>query len=392
MAPLRIDMIDSLEDFHALAGAWGDLVARCTRPSIFLTHEWYECWWAAFGARHRPAVLCAWEGDVLVGAAAMAKDTVQFRGMPVRRLAYPVNGVTGEAGFLITPDRRDVFDALLAYMARKLRWDLLELRRMPCHWPLLPWLLEGAARLGLKLATRADNQVPIIPIAGDWDRFLDGRSKSFRKTIRRRLGRIEEHSEPVRVVRLRGPEEITAALPTMFEISSHSWKAELHQALSDQPRAREFYRLLSRRLGALGRVGLWFVYIGGAPAAFEYHLRFAGITYPIRADFDLRFADLSPGAHLEYEVLRELHQDPAHEITEYNTCADGYAYERKWTDEVRPQCRAWLFKPTLYGRLLHLLSRARRRHPSRPAPWASCCRLPCLRATAALQDERALKE
>jgi hypothetical protein len=317
-------------------------------------------------------VLCAWEGDTLVGAAALSTDSVHFRGLPVRRLAYPLNGVTGQAGFLAPSGRRDVFDALLGHIARTLKWQFLELRRMPCESEGWKWLLEDLPSVKLRVAVRPDHQVPIIEINGKWETFLASRSKTFRKTIRRRLARIESHTEPVRVVRLTTPADILAALPAMFQVSSHSWKAQQKQALSDQPRAREFYRLLSERMGPLGRTELWMEYIGAEPAAFEYHLRFAGVTYPIRADFDLRFADLSPGAHLEYEVLRQLYEDPAHEVREYNTCADGYAYERKWTDTIRPHGRAWLFKPTMYGRLLHLLSRARRPVILENRPPRSC--------------------
>jgi CelD/BcsL family acetyltransferase involved in cellulose biosynthesis len=362
---LRIEVVERLEELNSLAAQWTALVGACPRPSVFSTLDWYRCWWEAFGEHLRPVVLCAWEDDRLVGAVPLCADSIRFRGMKVRWLGYPINGVTGEAGFLVPLDRRDVFDTMLEQVARQSNWHLLELRRMPCDLPHWSWLLETARRHGLMMTTRPDHQVPIIPIQGDWEAFLAGRSKAFRKTIRRRLGRIEESPQPVRVVRLTRRQEILDALPAVFAISSHSWKAKEGQALTDQPHAREFYRLLSQRLGELGQVDLWMVYIGDEPAAFEYHLRFAGISYPIRADFDERFGHLSPGAHLEYEILRQLHQDPAHQVHEYNTCADGYAYERKWTDLIRAQGRVWLFPRTLYGRLLHLLSRARRPCSSR---------------------------
>ena len=360
MRGLRVQVVESLEAFADLAGPWSELVEQCPRPSVFLTHDWYRCWWEAFGERLRPAILCAREGEKLVGAAALGAEAARFRGLPIRRLGFPLNGVTGEADFLVPPWRQDAFDALLEHIVGRGRWHLLELRRMPCDSPHWPWLMEAARRLDLAVTVRPDNRVPIIPIQGDWQGFLATRSSGFRKTIRRRLGRIRHCRQEVRVERLARTPDILAALPGMFRVSANSWKSRRGVALTDQPRAREFYRLLSRRLGDADQVDLWMLHIGSVPVAFEYHLRFAGVSYPIRADFDERYAELSPGAHLEYEILRRLYQDPARCVREYNTCADGYAYELKWTDLIRPQSRLWVFPPTPYGRLLHLLSRVHR--------------------------------
>ncbi len=359
MHALRIQVVERLQELEPLADQWVQLVSSCEQPSAFFTLDWYRCWWEAFGINRRLSVICALEDERLIGAVLLCAEEIKFRGLNTLRLQFPLNGVTGEAGFIVPSARGDVLEALLNQIGRQ-NWDLLELRRIPCQWPQWSWLLKAAAKRGYNVTTRADNQVPIIRINGDWEEFLATRSKSFRKTIRRRLKRIEENPEPVKVVRLTDSKEILAALPDVFEVSSHSWKAQRGQALSDQPRAREFYRLLSTRLAKSRGVDLWMLYVGSTPVAFEYHLRNGHVVYPIRADFDMRFSELSPGAHLEHEILRNLHQDPTHLIHEYNTCADGYAYERKWTDLIRPQGRLWIFRPNLYGRLLHLLSLVRR--------------------------------
>jgi hypothetical protein len=104
------------------------------------------------------------------------------------------------------------------------------------------------------------------------------------------------------------------------------------------------------------------VYCGEKPIAFEYHLNYEGVASPVRADFDEAYSALSPGAHLEYVILQNLFDDPCRTVREYNTCADGYAYELRWTDHVRPHYRAWVFNRRMYSRLLNMLALLKR-------PW-----------------------
>jgi len=107
-------------------------------------------------------------------------------------------------------------------------------------------------------------------------------------------------------------------------------------------------------------VALWLLHCQGKPVAFEYHLEFQGVAYALRADFDESYRLLSPGAYLEQAIIRSLFDDAARRIGEYNTGADDYWYERRWTDKSRPHGKAWIFPRSVYGRVLRLLGLLRR--------------------------------
>ena len=360
--PLRVATVDTFADFLALGEPWARLVSACEQPSVFLTHDWFACWWESFGQGDRLVVPCVWRGDRLVGAAALRLNRRRFRGLPARRLSFLASGVTGSADLLIDRDEPHARGALVAALCRSPRsWDMMELERLDDQSATWQYLTAAGEGRPYRFVVRPDIQTPIIRIDRTWAEFLAGRSASLRKLIRRRIAGIEKSAEPVRVTRLAGHDEIQAVLPDLFAVSSRSWKAGRGRAMTDNPATMDFYRRLIDRLGRQGNVQVWLLTVGGAPAAFEFHLSHGQTVYPIRADFDERFARLSPGAHLEHEILRHLFEDPGRAVGEYNSCADNYAYERKWTDIVRSHGLIRMFPRNLYGRLLHTLGQLRRR-------------------------------
>ncbi len=361
--PLRVTVISDYQEFLELADQWDQLLDASSSNCVFLTHRWLRCWWEVYRGANKLFILCARRDGRLVGVAPLRIEESTFRHLPVRRLAFMVNGSAPDADFIAVSPRGQAIRAMFAYLARHSDlWDILDLERLSDDSYIWRCITELSAGAGLSLHTRADKQVPYIPIEGDWESFIAQRSRGFRKQMNKRRNRIAKHHEEVRVVRLKEPQEVLSALEQMFEISSRSWKAQRGSAITNSEAQMKFYRTLSAEFAPAGCVDLWLLYCGDAAIAFEYHLRHGGVTSPLRADFDEAFAELSPGAYLEQEVLRNLFENTDMEVTECNTCADGYAYERRWTDLIRAHHRAWIFHSGFYGLTLRVLASLRRRH------------------------------
>jgi len=361
-----IDVVTDYGRFLSLQREWSELLHATETDNVFLTHEWFRCWWEAFGADSRMCILCARDRGRLVGIAPLRIQTCRFRSLPVRKLSFMINSCSPEADFILVPPRKPTLSAMLKYLAQRGEWwNIVELRRLRDNsqtWRELPDAVRGA---NLSMTTRADKQTPYITIAGEWNSFIAQRGRNFRKIIRRRLNKLRRCSERICVCRLRSADQISEALQDVLDISSRSWKASRNAAITDRSGQVHFYERLSMLLGKRGWIDLWMMYYGHRPIAYEYHLNYRGVTSPIRADFDEQFADLSPGAHLEYEVLHALFDDSKRAVREYNTCADGYAYEMRWTDRIRPHSRAWIFGGGVYGSVLYAIGRLRRRHKTK---------------------------
>jgi CelD/BcsL family acetyltransferase involved in cellulose biosynthesis len=92
---------------------------------------------------------------------------------------------------------------------------------------------------------------------------------------------------------------------------------------------------------------VWLLVLDGAPIAMEYDLVHGDVVYALRADFDETFKEHSPGAYLEYEILKSLLES---KIAEYNTGPGLNAYKAKLTETAREYVRLHLFGNTARGR------------------------------------------
>ena len=66
---MRIVLHDSFEQLRTLSAEWNRLLEGSCSDTIFLTWEWCEAWWKAYGNDRSLFVLTAWEGSELVGIA-----------------------------------------------------------------------------------------------------------------------------------------------------------------------------------------------------------------------------------------------------------------------------------------------------------------------------------
>lgn len=375
MSASEIHVVTDYKDFLLLEPEWSKLLASSRSNSVFLTHQWLRCWWEAFGGTKGMLILCARHNGRLLGAAPLFLEKTRFRGLPVRKLSFMANDYTGHADFVLSSSENGSLRLILQYLnSQRGIWDLLEFSRLTHDSPLLVNIACAAARNRWFYSIRSDIQIPYIVIEGSWASFISQRSTKFRKGIRGRLNRIGKYHLPFRVAKLCSADSIGKSLISIIRISSNSWKATHRQSLVDNPDVVSFFERLSAVLGERGWVELWILYCGDVPVAFEYHLNYHGVTSPIRADFDETYRHLSPGAHLEYMILLSSFEASDRPVREYDTCADAYPYELRWTSKIRPHKKLRVFKKSCYGSILHLMALVRRLETRKERKTVKSCR------------------
>jgi CelD/BcsL family acetyltransferase involved in cellulose biosynthesis len=140
----------------------------------------------------------------------------------------------------------------------------------------------------------------------------------------------------------------------MLAVSAQSWKQRAGTHIGGIPHGAEFYRALCDEFGPTGEVDLWQLLKDGTPIAFEFGIRYQGVTYPLRADYRVDYAHLSPGGVLECHIIKALFDDPVQNL-EYNSCANRYPYLLRWTGLTRPHVTMMVFPNRMFSRALHAL-------------------------------------
>ena len=354
---LRI--ITEYQEFLALQPEWTELLKTSQHNRIFLTHQWFLCWWETFGRGLDLFILAVYYNNKLSGIAPLCVHKRRYRAIPVKLIQFMANGYTEEASIILAKGKEEIIlDLMLqCLISEKQRWDIIELKYIRDEPPFMQQLINTLNRYKLKDIICPSKQVPYIPIRGSWEELYSKRSKRFRKVFRARKNKIARHAEPVRVEHISDPDKVIEVLHSIYDISQKSWKVENKKSLDTDATAWTFFQNLAAKLSSMGWIELWLVYAADKPIAFEYHLLYEGITSPIRADFDENYWKLSPGAYLESSIIQKLFETEQRSINEYNTCAGGYAYILRWTDLIHGHSSVKVFAPSFYGRFLYWLSK-----------------------------------
>jgi CelD/BcsL family acetyltransferase involved in cellulose biosynthesis len=119
------------------------------------------------------------------------------------------------------------------------------------------------------------------------------------------------------------------------------------------PNMHAFFAALTRRAAARGWLALWTLRLDGTLVAMEYQLRHAGRVNALRADFDPALREVSPGSALSFSIARALFERGG--VHEYDMGPGLNEYKLRWATGTHEGTHLVVYRPTAYGRLLHLL-------------------------------------
>lgn len=338
------------EEFKQLKPQWDELMASLDPVPLPLTHGWLLSWWRAFATDRHMEFRCAYRGGELIGAAPFYRTREHFRGVPVTILKLAANGHTPFCDVIVHPrltgcEREAVFHALTEVGDKEIGQFL----KINHQGELHRFLLTRPASDNVKVGVKPSLTTPVIWIDKEWDAFFGSRTKKLKKSLKHKLNRFNK--EPgFTISEKKISSKKDPVVQEIIEVSANSWKSSIGNDLRNHHRSRQFFFNLIESFGRSGVLSAWIVHFEMKPVAFEVHLVYDGVVYPIRADYDEAFKAFSPGSVLEYSVLKHLFQ--AGQVRQYYTCADDYWYLSNWTSDYEDFCTVEVFGNSLKSRLL----------------------------------------
>ena len=350
---MRHEVIRTAEALHRLEPQWTELLSRSGRRELPLTHLWVCAWWRHFGADSELRVHCFWLDERLVAAAPMMMTVNgRYRRVRLARESLNANGHSPFADILL--DASLSHEGLLDVLKRiceSSSADIVSMIRIPLESRVSSALTQGRGPSGRAIGLERNLRTPLVRVTGRWDDFFAAKSQKFRKGMRNKLNKFFK-SPDFRVERIRLQSSAHQALAEMIDVSRRSWKAKVGTDLATLPGSLGFLKQLIDALGPRDCAEVWMAYRKEQPIAYELHLRYAGTTYPLRADIDEGFRDLSPGSVVEATALRQLFEEGAVEL--YDSCANDYWYLSNWTTEYREHLDIEIFGKSLRGNAVYL--------------------------------------
>lgn len=338
---MRLEVISDTRRFHELQHDWDRLLSTDGSVGLPLTHAWLYTWWQVFGTDKQLSIHCVYSEEKIVAIGPFMQEKSNYRGIPVTIQKLMANGHSPYCdlifrGGLPTKQKAEIIDLII----KNCPADILQFSKIPENSFVLQYLKNKPENYGYHVGIKPGLVTPIIRIQGRWDDFIQEKSRKFRKSLNNKLNKFNKLSD-YKISCVQIPDSSHPYLGEIVDISKKSWKRKINNDLGTNSAGREFLLKLAVLLGPKDMLNIWILHNGNKPVAFEYHLNYRGVTYPIRADFDEEYRSISPGSILEYTALKTLFE--GENIQEYYSCADDYWYLNNWTTELKKHFNVEVF-------------------------------------------------
>ena len=346
-----VEVVTDPARLKELAPEWEALAAEASLEHPFLTHDWVETWWEAFGAGRCLHVLVVRDAGRAIAIAPLMRGRVRICGLPLHSLESIGNDHTPRGGFLVSPDRADAYEALWETLSRPGRdFDVLLLRQLPGESATLRAMLGLAARsCWLEGRWRSAESPHLQPGGTPFKAYLDTLSAKTRANLRNKERRAQKLGELV-VETVTGEGDVEAALADGLRIEGSGWKGKAGSAIQNEAETRHFYTLLARRAARRDWLRLNFLRIGDRRVAFDYTLLYGARHFVLKLGYDAEYAPISPSSLLVRTMLERAFERGA---VDFDFLGGRDAWKTVWTSTTRPHHWLYLMPPSLSLRLMH---------------------------------------
>jgi CelD/BcsL family acetyltransferase involved in cellulose biosynthesis len=283
--------------------------------------------------------------------------TVKSYGIKIRNLEFQNIPDTQNCNILADPaQRQDVITAMMNYLqSSAIGWDRMELRKLESTSDVVDAVTHRAKQASLSFGIAADSTNPGIALDQTWDEFYSRRSRRLKKANNHLANRLKKSGKNISIHHYQAsalsPDEMSSVLATITNISSRSWKRTTGLTL-DESGPSAFICRLTEHAHKHGWASIWVLKIDDRPVAMEYQLIYDGTVAALRADYDSRFEELSPGSYLNWQMLASLFNSG---FRHYSMGPGENTYKFRWAEVTPDHSRLTVYNNTLRGKMIRLL-------------------------------------
>lgn len=331
---VRVQCIQDLSRFPALAQAWDAMVLASPQPSPMLLSDWIICWMECFGPRADALVFTAWEGDRLVGGLPLCHRVRRAGPLPVYEEVrfigvHPLGGLYMDMVLPSDADpsqNRQIARALFQALGACGLWDRLRLERMLPQSRLATLLREDGPWPGTLLEAHPGVACPVLPLPDTMDALAAGMDPVFRSMLLRKNLKLAPARHRVEFIPAIAKEDIDRDLDRFFEVHTRRWNAQGRRGEFARPATRAFYHAVSHRLADKGMLRLSKLLLDGEGHSFEYGVHLGTQYFALQAGVSLEGLECQAGTYHMYHIVEHLLPHASH----YHFMEGGESYKYKW--------------------------------------------------------------
>ncbi len=348
---IRVGRIESHSGWALLEPWWNRFAAQSPGVTVFQSYEYLRTWWTLRGWGIRLWIAVALRNGEPVAIAPMQLASHPWSIFAFQRLSFL--GVAPEAdrpSVLAPLTESAAVDALAQYVLHNgSQWQQLALAEQHPQSVFARAVNEHAGSGWLR-GDSAAGECLSVAIEGSWAKFLEGRSKAVRKSIKRKLAALTERGK-VEFTLVSDPAEVDAALDRYLQVERASWKAGSPIGVSQTTAHIAFYRALARRLAVARGIEFRFLSLDGRTIAGTFGLFWNNRFYSLHIAYEEAAAEHSPGVVLTARELEEAFTNHRYAVFDFLTGA--LANQASWATHRQASRDVYLNRRSLAGLCFH---------------------------------------
>jgi len=296
-----------------LRDSWNALVFLMEQPEVFFTSEWALAVTRAFGTEIIPWIATAYEGEELVGVAALAR--------PSPNEAVFLAGNTADyCDFISRPEKRQELVAQVLGGLKEQGVRSIVFANLPEDSATVAALKGNSI---FRSFVRGGYECAQVQLGSPEERQQLSQSLLKKKVLRRALAALGQLG-PVTLRHDQGGGSHAKALDEFFVMHVARFLRTGRISNLAMPERRRFLTELARLLGERGWFDLMNLYAGDRPVSSNYGFRFHGSWFWYQPTLDNELEDLSPGFCLLAKIVEDACNDPEAQMVDLGLGAEDY--------------------------------------------------------------------
>ena len=289
-------LITDLEEMKSMSEPWNTLLELSAIHVPFLRHEYQQVWWETKGGgewkRAELSIVVAYQDEKIIGIAPLFFSRNR-EDEPALLIIGSIE-VSDYLDMLVRPaDLPGFMEGLFKFLDSEHlpAWKVLDCYNLLEDSPTITALEEAANYKGWKFDCQRLQHSPYIDLPGDWEVYLCGIDKKQRHEIRRKMRRLEESGQSVRIYVV----EDKAAVEIEAEAFLNLMAQDPEKAAFLTPPMRDFMTRFIRCAFDTGCLQLAFIEVNGEKAAGYLNFNYLNRIWVYNSGMDRHFTEYSPG-------------------------------------------------------------------------------------------------
>lgn len=184
-----------------------------------------------------------------------------------------------------------------------------------------------------RLRTRDYITTPWVAVEGSYEDYWNGRSKNFRRDLKRQANRLEREGVSDRLETLRAPSDMPRAVADYARLEQSGWKADRDTAVgTDDPQGR-FYVAMLQAFAESGHAAVYRYFFDDDLVASDICIERDGVMIVLKTAHDHSRKGTSPAQLMRHEIFR--HAFDSGEFRRIEFYGPVMDWHGRWTDLVR---------------------------------------------------------